>query len=55
MTRFQEKAQALTKRAVGQMIGDDKLVVEGIEQQRHAEERKEQGSDDAKTAQSERG
>ena len=39
MTRFQEKAQARTKQVVGQMIGDDKLVVEGKEEERRAEEK----------------
>jgi hypothetical protein len=53
MNRFQEKAQALTKRTVGQMIGDDKLVHEGLEQERHAEEQKEQASSGAKTVESE--
>jgi uncharacterized protein YjbJ (UPF0337 family) len=37
MTRLHEKVQGLTKQAIGQMIGDDKLVVEGKEEQRHAE------------------
>jgi uncharacterized protein YjbJ (UPF0337 family) len=37
MTRFHEKAQALTKRTVGQMIGDDRLVSEGEEQEHRAE------------------
>jgi uncharacterized protein YjbJ (UPF0337 family) len=37
MTRIQEKAQGHTKQAVGQMVGDDKLVVEGKEQVRKAE------------------
>ena len=40
MNRFQEKAQARTRQAVGQMIGDDKLVLEGKEQERHAEEQR---------------
>jgi len=59
MSRFQEKAQALTKKTVGQMIGDDKLVHEGIEQERHAEEQqveeqKSQTSDDAKAGKQDR-
>jgi uncharacterized protein YjbJ (UPF0337 family) len=37
MARVREKAQGFTKRTVGQMIGDDKLVQEGIEQEEHAE------------------
>jgi uncharacterized protein YjbJ (UPF0337 family) len=39
MTRLQAKAQARTKQVVGQMIGDDKLVVEGKEEERRAEEK----------------
>lgn len=39
MTRLQEKVQGLTKQAIGRMIGDDKLVVEGKEEQRQAENR----------------
>jgi uncharacterized protein YjbJ (UPF0337 family) len=37
MTRLQEKAQGATKQAVGQTIGDDKLVLEGKDQVRKAE------------------
>ena len=37
MTRLQEKAQGHTKQTVGQMIGDDKLVLEGKDQVRKAE------------------
>lgn len=37
MNRLQEKARGRTKQAVGQMIGDDQLVLEGKEQVRHAE------------------
>jgi hypothetical protein len=37
MTRLQEKARGLTKQTVGQMIGDDKLVLEGKDQVRKAE------------------
>ncbi|MBV8925543.1 MAG: hypothetical protein JOZ74_09275 [Bradyrhizobium sp.] len=44
MSRLQEKVQARTKQAIGQMIGDDKLIVEGKEQERHAEE-PQQGAD----------
>ena len=40
MTRLREKAQARTKQVVGQMIGDDKLVEEGKEEQQRAEEEK---------------
>ena len=42
MSRIQEKAQGATKQAVGQMVGDDKLVREGEDQVRKAEG--EQGS-----------
>jgi hypothetical protein len=37
MTKFREKAQAQVKQAVGQMVGDDQLVLEGKKQQRDAE------------------
>jgi uncharacterized protein YjbJ (UPF0337 family) len=37
MSRIQEKAQGATKQAVGQMVGDDKLVREGEDQVRKAE------------------
>jgi uncharacterized protein YjbJ (UPF0337 family) len=37
MTRLQEKARAKTKRIIGQMVGDEKLVQEGMEEQRRAE------------------
>ena len=37
MTKFREKAQGQVKQAVGQMIGDDKLVLEGQEHQRDTE------------------
>ena len=43
MTRLREKAQARTKQIVGQMIGDDKLVLEGKEDQRKAEEEETAG------------
>jgi uncharacterized protein YjbJ (UPF0337 family) len=37
MTRFKEKAQGQVKQAVGQMVGDDQLVLEGKKQQHDAE------------------
>jgi uncharacterized protein YjbJ (UPF0337 family) len=37
MTRLQDKAQGATKQAVGQMVGDEKLVREGKDQVRKAE------------------
>jgi uncharacterized protein YjbJ (UPF0337 family) len=44
MTRVQEKAQGFTKRTVGQMIGDERLVSEGQQQVEHAE--KKESADD---------
>jgi uncharacterized protein YjbJ (UPF0337 family) len=41
MTRLQQKAQGRTKRVVGQMIGDDKLVLEGKAEEKSAEEAEE--------------
>jgi hypothetical protein len=38
MTKLQEKSQAQVKQFVGQMVGDDRLVLEGKEQQRQAED-----------------
>lgn len=37
MTKLKEKAQGQVKQAVGQMVGDDQLVLEGKKQQRNAE------------------
>lgn len=37
MTRLQEKAQGQTKQMVGQVIGDDELVMEGKDQVRKAD------------------
>jgi len=34
MMKLQKKAQARTKQIVGQMIGDDRLVMEGREEER---------------------
>ena len=45
MTRSQDKAQAHTKQIVGQMIGDDKLVLEGKEDVRKAEKAEEKAGD----------
>jgi len=36
MMKLQKKAQARTKQIVGQMIGDDQLVMEGKEEERRA-------------------
>jgi uncharacterized protein YjbJ (UPF0337 family) len=38
MNKIQEKAQGRTKQIVGQMCGDEQLVQEGKEQERHADE-----------------
>ena len=38
MSKFQERAEAQTKQIIGQMLGDELLVQEGKEQQRHASE-----------------
>jgi len=38
MTKMQKKAEGRTKQIVGQMIGDDKLVLEGKEQERRADD-----------------
>ena len=37
MTRFRQKAEAQTMQIIGQMIGDDRLVQEDKEEERHAE------------------
>lgn len=37
MTKLREKAQGQVKQAVGQIVGDNQLVLEGKELQRHAE------------------
>ncbi len=46
MTKFQEKTQAQVKQIVGQMIGDEKLVTEGKEQQQNAEHEGSRGDAD---------
>src|SRR3954454_6386887 len=48
MSTFREKAQGRTKQMVGQMIGDEKLVEEGTEQEREAEQQSK--SADTKSA-----
>jgi uncharacterized protein YjbJ (UPF0337 family) len=50
MTRIQEKARAQVKQMVGQMIGDDQLVVEGREQQRKADQNEDEQPKDEKRA-----
>jgi len=44
MTKIREKAQGRTKQIVGQMVGDELLVEEGKEQERHADEPTEGGA-----------
>ena len=39
MTRLQEKARGHVKQAVGQIIGNEKMVLEGKEQVRRAEKK----------------
>ena len=46
MARLREKAQARTMQIVGQMIGDEKLVQEGKEEERKADEQSPSHSDD---------
>ena len=46
MTRLHDKAQAHTKQIVGQMIGDDKLVLEGKDEERKAEQAKKKEAGD---------
>jgi uncharacterized protein YjbJ (UPF0337 family) len=50
MSRLQKKAEARTKQIVGQMIGDDRLVNEGKEEESHAgdERHGEQRQDDTR-------
>jgi uncharacterized protein YjbJ (UPF0337 family) len=45
VTRLHDKAQGRTKQIVGQMIGDDKLVLEGKEDERKAEKAEEKAGD----------
>jgi uncharacterized protein YjbJ (UPF0337 family) len=46
MSRIQEKAQGATKQAIGQMLGDDKLVLEGEDQVRKADGQPASGHSD---------
>jgi hypothetical protein len=46
MTKFREKAEARTKQIVGQMIGDEKLVHEGKEEERKADENPPSAAED---------
>jgi len=50
MSRLQKKAEARTKQIVGQMLGDDQLVDEGKNEERHAdgEVRREASQDEEK-------
>lgn len=42
MTKLQEKAKGQAKQALGQIVGNDKLVLEGKKQERRADVSKEQ-------------
>jgi hypothetical protein len=58
MTKFKEKAQGQVKQAVGQIVGDDQLVLEGKKQQRNAErasDPSDQGSAKGKEQQKDKG
>jgi hypothetical protein len=45
MTRFQQKVQAQTMQIIGQMIGDDRLVRKGKEEERQAEEQENESAE----------
>jgi hypothetical protein len=45
-SKFREKVLARTKQIIGQMVNDDKLVEQGKEQERQAEQETESSSDD---------
>jgi hypothetical protein len=45
MTKFREKAQARTMQIVGEMIGDEKLIQEGKEEERQAEQESKSSRD----------
>jgi uncharacterized protein YjbJ (UPF0337 family) len=47
MTKFRDKAQARTKQIVGEMVGDDRLVQEGKEQERKAKDNNRSSDDHA--------
>jgi uncharacterized protein YjbJ (UPF0337 family) len=55
MTRLQEKAQGHTKQTVGQMIGDDELVLEGKDQVRKADGKEPSGHSDHGIVRNEKG
>ena len=55
MTKFKEKAQGQVKQAVGQIVGDDQLVLEGKKQQRAAEHRSDTSKDGASKTSERRG
>ena len=38
MTKFHDRAEAQTKQIIGQMLGDEKLVQEGVKEYREATE-----------------
>jgi hypothetical protein len=45
MSRLQKKAEARTKQIVGQMIGDDRLVNEGKDEERRFANQSEDGGE----------
>jgi uncharacterized protein YjbJ (UPF0337 family) len=50
MTKLQERSQGRAKQAVGQIVGNDKLVLEGKKQERHADNVSKQQSKEKKRA-----
>lgn len=58
MTKLKEKTQGQVKQAVGQIVGDDQLVLEGKKQERNAERARDpsdHGSSKGKHEQSDKG
>ena len=55
MSRIQERAQGAIKQAVGQMVGDDKLVLEGKDQVRKADGQQASGDSDPGIVRNEKG
>jgi uncharacterized protein YjbJ (UPF0337 family) len=49
MTRLQEKAQGRIKQVVGQLIGDDKLVLEGKAEERRSDAVEKAKSDNSRS------
>jgi hypothetical protein len=56
MTKFHDRAEAQTKQIIGQMLGDEKLVQEGVKEYREATEpEKSNGGHDQGIVRDERG